>query len=133
MAEELIAVGALADVPAGRFLMVDVHGRRVGVTRLPDGALRAVRDHCPHKGAEICRGQICGTSLPSAPGELVFGRAGEVLVCPWHGYEYDLVTGEQLYQEHPTRLLTLPVAVQDGQVFIRAPKPRRRQKADTDE
>jgi nitrite reductase/ring-hydroxylating ferredoxin subunit len=130
MEEELVPGGALADVPVGRFLMVLVHGRKVGLTRLPGGELRAVRDRCPHKGAEICRGIIGGTWPPSAPGELAFGRDGEVLVCPWHGFEYDLVTGEEMYQPRPTRLLTLPVEVRDGQVLIRAPRPRLRARQD---
>ena len=83
-----------------------------------DGEFRAVRNACPHKGAPICRGIIGGTWPPSEPGELSYDRDGEVLVCPWHGYEYDLRTGTEMFQKTPTRLRLFPVTVRDGEVFV---------------
>lgn len=114
----MIAVGAEASFPVGRFVMVDVAGRDVGVVRLASGEMRAVRNRCPHKGAPICRGIVGGTWPPAGPEELAFDRDGEVLVCPWHGWEYDLNTGNEMFQPRPTRLLMYPVSVRDGQVFV---------------
>ena len=113
-----VAVGAAAGFPVGRFVVMDVAGQQIGVVQLKNGELRAVRNWCPHKGAPICRGVIGGTWPPSAPGALEYGRDGEVLVCPWHGYEYDLDTGRELYQPVPTRLRMFPVTVRDGQVYV---------------
>ena len=42
-----------------------------------DGQLSAIDDRCPHFGASLSDGQI----------------EGGVVVCPWHGREYDLRTG----------------------------------------
>ena len=43
---------------------------------------------------------------------------GGVLVCPWHGYEFDLANGVELYQEQPSRLRLFPVSVQGDTVFV---------------
>ena len=112
------AVGDVGRFPEGQFVLMEVGGQQIGVVRLRGGALRAVRNWCPHKGAPICRGVISGTWPPSAPGALDYDREGEVLVCPWHGYEYDLNTGRELFQPVPTRLRMFPVVVRDGTVFV---------------
>jgi nitrite reductase/ring-hydroxylating ferredoxin subunit len=31
---------------------------------------------------------------PSAPGEIQYTRLGEILRCPWHGWEFDIRTGQ---------------------------------------
>jgi len=116
---EDIAVGPETDFAPGRMTLVTAGGVEIGITRLVDGQWRAVRNHCPHKGAPICKGLVGGTWPPSAPGELTYDRDGEVLVCPWHGFEYDLRTGEEMFQKSPTRLRLYPVTVRDGQVFVR--------------
>jgi nitrite reductase (NADH) small subunit len=113
-----VAVGDAARFAERKFVIADVEGEQVGIARLPDGTWRAVRNHCPHKGAPICRGQIGGTWPPSAPGELAFERDGEVLVCPWQGFEYDLKTGKEMNREVPTRLRLYDVEVREGIVYV---------------
>lgn len=113
-----ISVGKAADFPVGKFTIVAIDGREIGIAQLKNGEFRAVRNHCPHKGAPVCKGFISGTMLPGEVGKLVYGRDGEILVCPWHGYEFDLNTGEQVYQESEGKLLMYPVAVKDGEVVV---------------
>jgi nitrite reductase/ring-hydroxylating ferredoxin subunit len=113
-----VAVGPEERFVAGRFVMLDIPGQDIGVVRLRDGQLRAVRNYCPHKGAPICRGIVGGTWLPSQPGTLHYDREGGVLACPWHGWEYDLDTGMELFRAVPTRLRFYPVTVRDGQVYV---------------
>lgn len=113
-----VSVGKAADFPVGKFTIVQVDGREIGITQLKNGEFRAVRNHCPHKGAPVCKGFISGTMLPGEVGELVYGRDGEILVCPWHGYEFDLNTGEQVYQESEGKLLMYPAALKDGEVVV---------------
>ena len=113
-----VEVGAAGEFTPGEFKIVDVDGREIGITRLKSGELRAVRNVCPHKGAPVCRGTIGGTWPPCEPGEMKYERDGEVLVCPWHGFEFDLVNGQELYQPKPTKLLMYPVAEQDGRVVV---------------
>lgn len=92
--------------------------REIGVFRTADGALFAVRNVCPHKGAPICRGKVTGTMLPSAPGCLEYGMEERVLRCPWHGMEFDVRTGEALFGETNTHVRTYPVSVREGVVEI---------------
>jgi nitrite reductase (NADH) small subunit len=113
-----IAVGKENEFPVGQFKIVTVEGREIGIARLASGEFRAVRNVCPHKGAPVCKGFVSGTALPSAPGELVYGHYGEVLVCPWHGYEFDLNTGIQLYQNDAAKLLMYPAQLQGDSVMV---------------
>jgi len=117
-----IDAGPEEAIVAGRFTMVAAGTRRIGVTRLANGELRAVRDRCPHKAAAICRGILGGTWLPSAPGELTFGRQNEILVCPWHGYEYDLATGAELFWPQGAPLRLYPTEVEGGRVYVIVPQ-----------
>ena len=113
-----VGVGPEERFVTGRFVMADIPGQNIGVVRLRDGQLRAVRNVCPHKGAPICRGIVGGTWMPSEPGSLLYDREGEVLACPWHGWEYDLDTGMEMFRDVPTRLRFYPVTVRDGQVYV---------------
>lgn len=116
-----IDAGPAEAILPGRFTMVQAGTRRIGVTRLGNGELRAIRDRCPHKGAAICQGQHGGTWLPSAPGELVYGRESEIVACPWHGFEYDLVTGAELFWPGAPGLRLYPTEEADGRVYVLVP------------
>ncbi len=113
-----ITVGLIADFPVGAFKIIDIEGREIGITQLKNGEFRAVRNVCPHKGAPVCKGTIGGTALPSKVGELIYGRDGEVLACPWHGFEFDLNTGVEMFQANPAKLLMFPARVENGNVVV---------------
>jgi len=90
---------------------------QVGLFRV-DGRIVAWRNVCPHMAAPVCRGRVSGTTLPSAVYEYKYGRDGEILQCPWHGWEYDLVTGEHLAPGSTARLRGYPVVVEAGRVYV---------------
>ena len=46
-----------------------------------------------------------------------WGREGEILACPWHGWEFDLLTGESL-SDPRIRLRRYPVEVEDDTIYI---------------
>jgi nitrite reductase (NADH) small subunit len=117
-----VDAGPSEAIVPGRFTMVTAGTRKIGVTRLPDGELRAIRDRCPHKAASICQGILGGTWLPSEPGELNYAREGEIVACPWHGYEYDLVTGAELFWPGAPGLRLYPTEEADGRVFVIVPE-----------
>ena len=56
--------------------MVVAGGRGICLARTADG-LGALDNRCPHQGGPLGEGTI----------------EGEWLICPWHGYEYDPITG----------------------------------------
>ena len=108
-------VADAGDIPPGARKIVEVDGRSIGVFNV-NGTLVAVLNVCPHELAPVCRGLVRGTTLPSAPGEFRWGREGEILTCPWHGWEFDLLTGAALADKR--RLRRYPVTVEDGAIFI---------------
>ncbi len=111
-----IRVGHADEVPAGTCLQVEVAGRSLGIFRVGE-QFRAVLNHCPHEGAPICQGIVRGTTLPSAPGTFRWGRENEILVCPWHGWEFALTSGQCLTDRR--RLATFPTEIAaDGSIFV---------------
>jgi nitrite reductase (NADH) small subunit len=110
-------VASLAEVPVSGALMVSVNDLEIGLFRVADQIL-AWRNHCPHMAAPVCRGLVTGTRLPSAVYCYELGLEGRVLQCPWHGWEFDLLTGAHLAGGSSARLRGYPVEVRGDDVFI---------------
>ncbi len=108
-------VADLDQLEEAKAKIVSAGGRSIGIIKA-NGKVYAVRNVCPHRGAPICRGQLRGTMLPSDPSAFVFGLEDQVLQCPWHGWEFNLDSGEQLCGS--ARLKTYPVTMQEGSVFL---------------
>ena len=109
-------VATLDEIPPGSRKLVEVEGRSIGVFNV-HGQFVAVLNVCPDELAPVCRGRVGGTTLPSAPGEFCWGREGEILACPWHGWEFDLLTGRALADEKK-RLRLFPVSVEEGTIYV---------------
>lgn len=76
---EWTKLGELAEMPAeGQLREVTAGGATLCVARI-GGALHALDNVCPHRGA------------PLAEGVVEDGR----VICPWHGWSFDPVTGAE--------------------------------------
>jgi nitrite reductase/ring-hydroxylating ferredoxin subunit len=93
--KERVPVARVGEIAPGEMRLVEVRGHAIGLFNIDDAYI-AVLNLCPHELAPVCRGRLSGTTLPSMPGEFVWGRDGEILACPWHGWEFDLHTGRAL-------------------------------------
>ena len=111
-------VGPVSEIPPGARKIVDANGRSIGVFNV-HGTYYALRNTCPHQAAPLCLGQIKGTTLPSKPGEYRWAREGEILRCPWHGWEFDLTTGRSIFNPHRLRVKTYDVTIESD---IEAPE-----------
>ena len=67
---------------------VQVDARDVCIVRTSAGVF-AFGTTCPHQGGPMCHGLIKGTMDPSERNEYVFALDGEVVTCPWHGFEFE--------------------------------------------
>jgi nitrite reductase/ring-hydroxylating ferredoxin subunit len=105
------------EVPDAGGLIVEVNGVEVGIFRLADRFV-AWRNVCPHMAAPVCRGTVSGTTLPSPVYEYEYGREGEILQCPWHGWEFDLRTGRHLVEGSRAHLRQYPVEVEGEDVVV---------------
>jgi nitrite reductase/ring-hydroxylating ferredoxin subunit len=126
-------VARVSELPPGERKIVEAEGRSIGVFNVR-GEFYALRNSCPHQAAPLCLGAIKGMTMPSKPGEYEWARDGEILRCPWHGWEFDITTGRSIFNPHRTRVRayevsvepdedesveTYPVAVEDGVVVLR--------------
>jgi 3-phenylpropionate/trans-cinnamate dioxygenase ferredoxin subunit len=103
-------VAPAVELPPGTRRIIEVEGRSIGVFNV-DGRYYALRNACPHQGAPLCLGSIGGTMVESRPGEYRWEREGEILRCPWHGWEFDLTDGKSVFNPHRTRVRSYQVSV----------------------
>lgn len=103
-------------VPDGGHAVVTVEGRSIGIYRLGD-SYYAINNYCPHQGAPMCAGLVSGTTLPSGVYEYEYGNAGEIIRCPWHGWEFNIRTGKSLFSEK-IWVKTYQVTVENGRVYV---------------
>jgi 3-phenylpropionate/trans-cinnamate dioxygenase ferredoxin component len=96
-----LRVAGVDEIPDGERKLVELNGVSIGVFH-HKGGWYAIRNYCLHRGG------------PVATGKLV----GDQVVCPWHGYTYNLRDGK-LVTDPSARLEMYPVAVRDGSVVCR--------------
>ena len=106
-------IGTVDEIPPGARKIVDVAGRSIGVFNVK-GEYFAVLNRCPHRGGPLCLGNTLGFLRPQGVGEFRYSRAGEILRCPWHGWEYDLRTGQSWFDPGHVRVRRYEVSVVPG-------------------
>ena len=80
------------------------------------GGLVAVRNRCPHSGAQLCLGTV-EQRIEGEPGGRYELVDRTVVVCPWHGWEFDLASGRSVGE--PVRSIkTFPVSVAEGWILV---------------
>jgi 3-phenylpropionate/trans-cinnamate dioxygenase ferredoxin subunit len=103
------AVAPIGDVPPGSRKLFTVKGRPIAIFNL-DGTFYGLLNRCPHQGGSLCDGIVTGLLQSSAPGQYSYTRKGEIVRCPWHGWEFDIRTGQSYCD--PARIRTKTYAVQ---------------------
>jgi 3-phenylpropionate/trans-cinnamate dioxygenase ferredoxin subunit len=110
-----VTVGRTDEIGPGARKLISVDGRSLCIFNIK-GAYYVYLNICPHAFGPVCVGRVRGTTLPSPPGEYRWGREGEILACPWHGWEYDLLTGECLTDKR--KLYAFEVTIEDGDIIV---------------
>lgn len=118
MSREVLA--RAAEVPPGTCRILTARGREIGVFNV-NGAFYALSNRCPHKGAELCRGMIVGLPQSDAPGEYHISRPGEFIRCPWHGWEFEIRTGQSWCDPNSVRARNFKVTVEPGSELLKGP------------
>lgn len=73
-----ITVAKLAEVPPGVCKSVEVQGVFIVLCNVR-GTVYALDNTCPHAGGPLGEGTL----------------RGELIVCPWHGWRFNVRTGER--------------------------------------
>lgn len=106
-------VASVAEIPPGGRKIVEVARRSIGIFNI-GGEFFALRNRCPHMGANLCGGRIWGTVEASVPGDFDYRDEGEVLSCPHHGWEFQIRTGRSRCDPQRLRATTYPVDIAGG-------------------
>ncbi|WIV65900.1 Rieske (2Fe-2S) protein [Natrialbaceae archaeon AArc-T1-2] len=114
-------VASVDDVDDGERVTIQLEGREISVFNL-DGEYKAYNNWCAHQAGPACEGNVTGTTeveydRETTELELNYCREGEILNCPWHGWEYDLTSGECLSRQG-VKLPEYPTEVRDGTIYV---------------
>jgi nitrite reductase (NADH) small subunit len=98
---EFVPVARVEDVPPGTVTAVRAGDEEIALAHC-DGGFFAVQGHCLHLQGPLSEGRLHDC----------------VLTCPWHGWQYDVRTGQNEF-DLAIQLRTYDVQVDDGEVRVR--------------
>ena len=99
---DFVRVAAVADVQPGTGKCVEVNGRQIALFNV-EGTFHAIDNTCLHRGGPLAEGEL----------------EGNIVTCPWHGWQYDVLTGCNTMDE-TERVDRFDVKVEGGDVFVAA-------------
>ncbi|MBI0535234.1 Rieske (2Fe-2S) protein [Roseomonas sp. KE2513] len=106
-------VATVEEIPPGARKRVEVEGRGIAVFNI-GGAYFAIADRCPHEGASLCDGRLTALVEASEPGHYALSRRGELVRCPWHGWEFDIRTGRSWCDPKRLKVRSYEISVEAG-------------------
>jgi len=102
---EFIEIAPVTELPNGERLFVDIADKPIVVLNIA-GQFFAIRDICTHDDGPLGDGEIEGNNI----------------VCPRHGGEFDIRTGQAVQMPAVVDIPTYPVRVVDGNIQVGIPK-----------
>lgn len=97
----LIKVAEISDIPPGSSKFVEADGQLLALFNI-DGTFYVLDDECPHQGAPLSDGEIIGC----------------VVVCPWHGWKFDVTNGKGVSPLGVPNAKTYHVIVEGNDVMV---------------
>ena len=113
-------VAAASEIAPGERKLVSVRGRPIAIFNL-DGEFYGMLNRCPHQGGPMCEGKITGLVTAPEPGKYDYSQAGEIVRCPWHGWEFNIRTGQSYCEPGRFKTRTYQVEVADGAAVVEGP------------
>jgi nitrite reductase/ring-hydroxylating ferredoxin subunit len=110
------------EIPPGGRKIVEVDGISVGVFHV-NGEYFALLNWCPHQAARLCEGKLWSAVTGTVPGDYQTSRQGEILTCPWHGWEFDLRSGQSWCDPERLRVRAYDVCVTPGAALAQSEAP----------
>jgi len=97
---QIIDVGQVKDLPPGQHATIEISdGEELALYNV-SGELFATANCCPHKGAPLAEGTLCG----------------HIIECAWHGWKFDVRSGECLTTSE--RVEIYRVEIEEGLIKI---------------
>ncbi len=113
-------VAPTSEIPPGGRKLFRVRGRPIAIFNLGNEFF-GMLDRCPHQGGSLCAGIITGLLQSPEPGKYVTTRKGEIVRCPWHGWEFDIRTGQSYCDPERIRTKAYPVVAEPGARVVKGP------------
>jgi len=113
-------VATTDEIAPGERKVVTVEDREVVIFNL-DGDYVGILNRCPHQGGKLCDGVITGLITSTEPGKIDYSRPGEIIRCPWHGWFFDLRTGQSWGEPDRIKTRNYDVTVAQGQDLEEGP------------
>ena len=88
----------------GEVAMCPVGIKTVALTKL-DGRYGAIDNRCPHQGGPLGQGTL----------------ENDKIRCPWHGWEFDIRTGQSYCDPRRFRARAYPATVEPGAAVVKGP------------
>ena len=98
-----IRLAPASDIPPGEGRVFLVDDEKIAVFRTRGGEVYAVQAECPHRGGPLADGLLGGTTL----------------ICPLHGWKFDLKTGHALFGECGLKTFGITINAADQLVLIK--------------
>ena len=92
--------GKMAEVAQGTIREFQVDGKAVAIANV-GGKFHAISNTCLHRGGPLGEGVL----------------EGNIVTCPWHGWEYDVTTGK-IKQNATVGVASYPVEVRGDDIFV---------------
>lgn len=102
---EFSEIAPVSDLPNGERLFVDLGDKPIVILNIA-GQYFAIGDLCTHDDGPLGDGMLEGFNV----------------VCPRHGAEFDIRTGQVMSMPAVVDIPAYPVQVRDGVIFVGVPK-----------
>ena len=113
-------VAKVGELPPGQRRCVTAGGREIALFNVA-GAFYALANKCPHESGPLAQGTIVGLSVADVPGKYRLERPGEFVRCPWHGWEFEIKSGQSYVDPNSTRVRTFEARVEPGADLVKGP------------
>jgi len=90
------------DIPVGKICELQVGGKSVALANVA-GKLCAISGICLHEAGPLGEGEL----------------EGQVVTCPWHGWQFDVTTGKVIGNQG-MGVETYPVEIRGDEIFVDA-------------
>jgi len=100
---EFVTVAKVSEIPPGTGCTVEVHGVWIALFNV-NGIFYALDNTCPHSGGPLGEGHL----------------TGDIVECPWHGWQFNVRTGKRHQVPHFS-VACCPVRVEKDVIQVALP------------
>jgi nitrite reductase (NADH) small subunit len=90
----------IGEIPPGMIRELQLDGKVIALSNV-GGKLYAINNVCLHRGGPLGEGEL----------------SGQVVTCPWHGWQYDVTSGK-LVTNPAVGVETYPVELRGDDVYV---------------